>query len=131
MCNNSVNAAGRPDRPNPGRWKWPVWLFGGFMAITIAMSPHPAGDDIWASTDDIRSAAPGGAVVRPAAGPHAHKEEAGSDPEPAGHSPAPDRPGATADQKQPTAESEPGELDTFSPSETIEADQGVDFPYDI
>ena len=35
------------------------------------------------------------------------------------------------DSKTTPAESESDKLETFTPSETIDADQGVDFPYDI
>ena len=36
-----------------------------------------------------------------------------------------------ADSKKTPAASEPDDLEKFTPSEKIEADQGVDFPYDI
>jgi len=38
---------------------------------------------------------------------------------------------AGADSKTTPLESESGDLERFTPSEGIEADQGVDFPYDI
>ncbi len=44
----------------------------------------------------------------------------------------PDDPNASAtDSKPPPAASESDDLEPFKPSQEIEADQGVDFPYDI
>jgi len=88
-------------------------------------------NEIRASTDDFPSTAPGGTVAHPATGSATRPDDAASDPEPAEQTPALDGREATAGQQPPAVESTPGELDTFSPSEAIEADQGVDFPYDI
>ena len=98
-------AAGKPDRANHGRWKWLVWLVGSALVITIGAALPAVG--IGASTADTPSTVPEGAAVHSTAGPD------------------------TPVQKRPQAQPEPDDLDTFTPSETIEADQGVDFPYDI
>jgi len=86
------------------------------MVLAMVMGLPPV-DGAWASTEDVHSAGPGGSAAY--------------DPEPEKNAPAPDRHDAMTDRKQPAVEPPPDELDTFSPSETIEADQGVDFPYDI
>ena len=130
MVSGPENAAGRPGRLGPGRRKWPAWLLGVAMVLATGMG-LPLVDDAWASTGDIRAAGAEEAAVHPDTGSPARPADAAFAPEAADNLPAPDRQEATTDRKRPAAEPQTGELDTFSPSETIEADQGVDFPYDI
>ena len=124
MDKRSPKAADKPDRANHGRWKWFVGLLGGVVLIAMGLAPPAVG--IGASTTAIAAAASEDAADHSTAGPLDRKATV-SEPEPAGHAADPD----TAVQKGSQAQSEPEDLDTFTPSETIEADQGVDFPYDI
>ena len=96
----------------------------GVAMVLAAVMGLPPVDGAWASNGGIRSAEAEEAAVHPDTGSPARPEDAASVPEAAEHLPVPD-------SQEAAAEPQTGELEPFSPSETIEADQGVDFPYDF